>query len=165
MGPRPKAAASAHLLDLASRGDETATGLFLHGTAISFGGKGVLFLGPSGSGKSSLALALMAHGALLVSDDGVFLTQVTDAPHRLKRPQTAPQLIEARGIGLLHSGPLASHAALDLVVDLGQVEPERLPPDRRAEWKSQTCRLILGKDQPFLWAYLLQTLKAGVAVS
>jgi HPr kinase/phosphorylase len=53
----------------------------LHATAVICGESGVLILGPSGSGKSALALALMAHatstGAFgaLIGDDRIFVSQ------------------------------------------------------------------------------------------
>src|SRR5579872_1111225 len=43
--------------------------LQVHGTAVAIEGQGVLLRGPAGSGKSSLALRLMADGAVLVADD------------------------------------------------------------------------------------------------
>jgi HPr kinase/phosphorylase len=51
----------------------------LHATAVIHGESGVLILGPSGSGKSALALALMARAsragafAALVGDDRIFV--------------------------------------------------------------------------------------------
>jgi serine kinase of HPr protein (carbohydrate metabolism regulator) len=56
-----------------------AGGTSLHATAVIHGESGVLILGPSGSGKSALALALMARatsaGAFcaLIGDDRVFV--------------------------------------------------------------------------------------------
>ena len=47
--------------------------LTLHATCVAMEGRGVLIIGPSGSGKSELALALMAHGARLVADYRVTL--------------------------------------------------------------------------------------------
>ena len=43
----------------------------VHGTAIDIDGAGILLLGPSGSGKSDLALRLIDGGARLVADDRV----------------------------------------------------------------------------------------------
>ena len=40
----------------------------LHATTVSIGGQGVLLEGPSGIGKSDLALRLIDRGAMLVSD-------------------------------------------------------------------------------------------------
>jgi hypothetical protein len=47
-----------------------------------------------------------------------------------QRPPGLPPLIEARGIGLLHA-PLCAQARVVLVVDMGQTETDRLPPQRR----------------------------------
>ena len=53
----------------------------LHATAVIHGESGVLILGPSGSGKSSLALALMARAdsqgafSALIGDDRIFVSK------------------------------------------------------------------------------------------
>ena len=49
----------------------------IHASAVALGPVGLLIMGASGSGKSSLALELMARGAKLVADDQVvvFLLQ------------------------------------------------------------------------------------------
>ena len=46
--------------------DQTAD---IHGTCVAVEGAGVLLCGPSGSGKSDLALRLIDGGALLVAAD------------------------------------------------------------------------------------------------
>ena len=43
--------------------------MLVHATTIDIAGLGVLVMGASGSGKSDLALRLIAAGALLVADD------------------------------------------------------------------------------------------------
>ncbi|MFQ5437976.1 MAG: HPr kinase/phosphorylase, partial [Paracoccaceae bacterium] len=47
--------------------------MIVHAGAVAFDRRAVLILGPSGSGKSSLALELMSRGASLVSDDRTIL--------------------------------------------------------------------------------------------
>jgi HPr kinase/phosphorylase len=53
----------------------------LHATAVVHGESGILILGPSGSGKSALALALMARASstgafsALIGDDRIFVNQ------------------------------------------------------------------------------------------
>ena len=53
--------------------------LNLHGSAVALEGRGLLILGASGTGKSALALRMMAHGARLVADDRVVLARRGDA--------------------------------------------------------------------------------------
>jgi len=43
--------------------------LCLHGSGVSIGEQGIGFLAPKGSGKSTIALTLAAHGARLLTDD------------------------------------------------------------------------------------------------
>lgn len=98
----------------------------LHATAVAINGEGVLLSGPSGSGKSDLALRLVDRGAVLISDDGVLV----DAGDSNATLRTAPQIagmIEMRGVGIVKM-PFADGVPLRLVVDLGE-QPERLPSD------------------------------------
>lgn len=76
-----------------------------HATTVTIAGKGVLIEGPSGSGKSALALQLMAFGAALVADDSTLL-QSRHGQLWATAPAGLPAAIEARGVGLLRT-PLA----------------------------------------------------------
>jgi HPr kinase/phosphorylase len=103
----------------------------LHANVVAKDGRGLLILGPSGSGKSGLALQLMALGADLVADDQV---RVWAEGGRLwgEGPETLRGRIEARGIGILHAKALA-RAPLMLAVELGVAPVSRLPP--RAQFR------------------------------
>lgn len=118
----------------------TAESRNLHATTVAVGDRGLLIMGPSGSGKSALALQLIAMGAELVSDDR---TDVTRSADRLiaSAPPPLEGLIEARHVGILE---LPSHGPtpLALVVDLDQIETQRLPARHTAE--------ILGISLPCL---------------
>ena len=85
---------------------------------------GVLITGPSGSGKSDLALRLIALGWRLVADDR---TQVWSSAGRLYAAAAQPLagLVEARGVGILNLPPRAM-TPLALAVAC-------LPPGERAE--------------------------------
>ena len=69
----------------------------LHATAVAIGGVAVLIEGPSGSGKSDLALRLIDRGAVLISDDQTLLIR---AGSRLlaRPPQTIAGKLEVRGV-------------------------------------------------------------------
>lgn len=101
----------------------------LHATCVAVGGVGVLLCGPSGSGKSDLALRLVDRGADLVADDQVVVVRRDARLHARPHPALAG-LIEVRGHGIVRLPHLAE-AALGLLVDLVPGgEAERMP-DRR----------------------------------
>ena len=99
--------------------------VLLHASCVSINGNGVLILGPAGSGKSSLALNLIALGAELVADDQT-LVRREHSGLIASCPETISNLIEARGLGFL-TPPSCDKAALTHVVDLSQVQTQRVP--------------------------------------
>ena len=121
-----------------------------HATAIAVGGRAALIRGPSGSGKSDLALRCLGLGrsavledfAKLVADDQVLLRRdgnrlIAAAPPNLRGR------LEVRSLGILEVAT-TDEADIALVVDLVRRGPiERLPdPWPRAR--------ILGLDVPLL---------------
>ncbi|MFN3936181.1 MAG: HPr kinase/phosphorylase [Gemmobacter sp.] len=100
----------------------------VHATAVAFGDRAALILGPAGSGKSALALALMALGAGLLADDRTRL-ELRGGRVFAGAPAGLPALIEARGVGLLRAR-LCPPAPLVLAVDLTVSATARLPPRR-----------------------------------
>jgi HPr kinase/phosphorylase len=107
----------------------SADSAIVHATAVAIGGRAVLLRGPSGSGKSDLALRLIDAGACLVSDDYSQLRRENDAI-LVRAPEPISGLIEVRGIGILRVETLAE-APVALIADL--VAPqhiERLPEPR-----------------------------------
>lgn len=135
------------------------TSLCRHASCVAIEGKGLLILGPSGSGKSALALRLMSLGARLVSDDQVDLNTVAGALHAAA-PARLRGMIEARGVGLLCADPLPS-APIVLAVDLAQNEPDRLPPFREITILGCPIPLVLGRGAHHLPEALLLYLKGG----
>lgn len=77
---------------------------------------GVLILGGSGSGKSDLALRLIAGGAELVSDDR---TELFVRRGRLyaRAPKTIAGLMEVRGVGIVDV-PYTEEVQIALAVEL-----------------------------------------------
>jgi len=106
-----------------------AAGGRLHGTAVAIDGHGVLIAGPSGSGKSDLAMRLIDRGARLVADDQVLVHVEDDVPI-LSAPDRLAGLIEVRGLGIVR-WPTVGHVALTLWVDLRQEDRMPEPQQRR----------------------------------
>jgi len=91
--------------------------------------RGVLIEGPSGSGKSDLALRLMEDGWRLVADDRVMLWASGGRLYG-RAPDTLHGLIEARGVDVFRV-PAVSVSEVALSVRHSN-EPDRLPdPERR----------------------------------
>jgi HPr kinase/phosphorylase len=102
----------------------------IHATAVSIRGAGVIITGPSGSGKSDLALRLIDRGAILISDDYVFIEQTADGPILRQAPNIAGK-IEVRGVGIIEM-PSVDSILARLHVELCNAEKvERLPDPLR----------------------------------
>lgn len=82
-------------------------------SCIAIEGRGVLIAGKPGSGKSSLALALIDRGAQLIGDDGVTLQAETDRVNASPPPEIAG-LIEIRNVGLVRMATTSAPLALSL---------------------------------------------------
>lgn len=88
---------------------------------------GVLLLGESGSGKSDLALRLIALGARLVADDRTDLF-VEGNTLAARAPASLTGLIEVRGVGIV-TLPFAIQARIVLAVQLVEnCDVPRMPP-------------------------------------
>lgn len=101
----------------------------VHATALIVGHRGILIRGPSGSGKSRLALSLLQSAGSgfvrLVGDDRIHLAAVNG--RLLMRPATAlAGLIELRGLGIVRL-PFEPVAVAHLVVDLAAPDAARIP--------------------------------------
>ncbi len=131
----------------------------LHGTCVAYGQSGLLIIGTSGSGKSALALALMAMDATLVADDRVTVTN-RDGVLSGHCPPAIKGMIEARRIGLL-AAKTQPTTLITCIVDLDKTEPDRLPPNRSLTILGVEVDLVFGKDTPNLAAALNQLMKIG----
>ncbi|MFP7674360.1 HPr kinase/phosphorylase [Marivita sp. S0852] len=134
-----------------------AAPLTLHATAVAVAETSVLLIGSSGSGKSALALEMMARGATLIADDQVILTSRENAIY-LTCPAPLEGLIEARGVGLLHTDHV-SDVPLALVVDMDQEETERLPPKRTTTFLGKSLPLLHNVASGHFPAALIQYLR------
>jgi len=112
----------------------------LHASTVALDGRAVLISGPSGSGKSDLALRLLDRGFVLVSDDQTVVKKDGDRLIATAPPTIAGKL-EVRGIGIVDMERI-DNVPIALAVELTS-EIQRLPDDSRE-------RLILGVHLPFI---------------
>lgn len=90
----------------------------LHGTLLQIYGTGVLIKGPSGIGKSEIALELIKKGHNLVSDDSV---KIIAYDNRLigSAPELIKNMIEIRGLGIIDATKLFGYS---IVSDSSPIE-------------------------------------------
>ncbi len=106
----------------------TLSGESIHATTVAIDSRAVLITGPSGSGKSDLALRLLDRGFILVSDDQTLVRREGDRLLASPPLQIAGKL-EVRGIGIVEM-ETASDIPVALLVELTSDIP-RLPDDSR----------------------------------
>jgi serine kinase of HPr protein (carbohydrate metabolism regulator) len=112
----------------------------LHASTVALDGRAVVISGPSGSGKSDLALRLLDRGFALVSDDQ---TIVRRRGERLlaSAPPTIAGKLEIRGVGIVamsHVDDVPVALLVELTSDI-----QRLPDDDRE-------RPVLGIPLPLI---------------
>jgi len=107
----------------------------MHATCVAIGGHGVLLRGPPSTGKSDLALRLIAETpppaeppAYLVADDQVEITR--DGKNLTARaPEPIAGMLEIRGVGIRRV-PSVPQVPVALIVDLVPRDAiPRLPPE------------------------------------
>ncbi len=131
----------------------------LHAGCVSLGVRGVLIFGASGTGKSSLALQLMAYGCDLVSDDRTAVA-ARNGVIVAAAPQAIRGKIEARGIGILNARTRRA-CRIMLLVDLDQIEGSRLPPLRGDTLLGVEVPVLHRVESSHFTAAILQYLKSG----
>lgn len=121
--------------------------VLVHASALVVGTTGIAITGPSGVGKSALALHLLRQAAdrglfaRLVADDQVSLT-VASGRVLMRPPASIAGLMEVRGSGVLRV-PFLPQAVLHLV--LAPAEPtgaDRVPAE------AETIELVAGRPLP-----------------
>ena len=125
------------------------TGLVFRGSAVAIGSRAVLIEGAPGSGKSSLALALIDRGAALIGDDAVLLA----AGHGRLSASPAPNiagLLEVRGVGLIDY-PVQRAVPVGLIVRLDRDAPRHIQEAELRDHAGISVPLVaLWPDSPVL---------------
>jgi HPr kinase/phosphorylase len=110
----------------------------VHACAVLVGARALLIRGPSGSGKSQLALRLISAAqsgllpfARLVADDRIRL-EPCHGRLLVYAPNTLAGLIEVRGLGIRQL-PHESVAVVGGVIDLAAADAKRLPEPAEIE--------------------------------
>lgn len=109
-------------------------------SCVAIDGRAVMIEGPPGSGKTSLALALIDRGARLVGDDGVMLELRGEGVLWASPPPRIAGKIEIRNVGIAELEPVEAPVALLLSLD---------PSAPRFVEQAERCE-ILGTAIPFL---------------
>jgi HPr kinase/phosphorylase len=141
-------AAHERLARLRARLSETAPATTLHGVFLSVLGLGVLIMGPSGVGKSELALDLISRGHPLVADDAVELRRLAEGVLVGASSPLLAGFMEARGLGVLNiarcHGPQAvrRHERLDLIIRLDDAPRPLFSGEERLRGRRDHRRLL-----------------------
>ena len=104
--------------------------MLVHASCVLWQNKGILFLGDSGTGKSTASLRLIEKGATLVADDYVDIS-----PNLIATcPENTFGKIEVRGVGIV-SYPAQKETPLHLVIQCTKnfKEIERIPIEKKWE--------------------------------
>ena len=112
-------------------------------TGVAIGGRGVLIEGAPGAGKTSLALALIDRGAVLIGDDGVAIA-VSGGRLLASPPPATTGLIEVRNVGII-TRPCAQRVPIALVLRLDRDAPRHVDA-------AETCT-IAGCTLPLIRLY------------
>lgn len=118
-------------------------------TCVAIGARALLLEGDSGTGKSSLALALIDRGATLIGDDGVLLRAERGLLFASPHPNTTGML-EVRNLGILPF-PVCDEAPVCLHLRLSYEAPRFVEGPGREEVEGVSLpTFVLWPDSPFL---------------
>ena len=127
--------------------------LTLHGVYMEVMAIGVLITGPSGIGKSELALELISRGHRLIADDAPLFSRIAPDIIDGTCPKTLQDFLEVRGLGIINVRELFGDSAikknkyLKLIVQLQPMDTKDLLALDRLEGSYKT-RNILDMDIP-----------------
>jgi HPr kinase/phosphorylase len=127
--------------------------LTIHGVYMEVMATGVLITGPSGIGKSELALELISRGHRLISDDAPQFSRIPPDIINGACPPTLRDFLEVRGLGIINVREIFGDSAikknkyLRLIIQLQPMGNEHLQEIDRLEGSYRT-RKVLDVDIP-----------------
>lgn len=139
---------------------EDRDSVLCHGTAVALNDRSLVLLGPSGVGKSSTALQMIACGARLISDDRVWIKRGAQNKLIASAPDRIAGQIEARGIGILKTD-IQEACHLCYAVDLSRPSDARCPDVEMTYVCGLALRLVRPRKGPEVPAALICLLKYG----
>lgn len=120
----------------------------LHGVFMEVMAIGVLITGPSGIGKSELALELITRGHRLVADDAPQFSRIAPEIINGYCPELLTDFLEVRGLGIINvrelfgNNAIKSNKYLRLIIRLEPMGKERLLKLDRLEGSYRTQRVL-----------------------
>ncbi len=122
--------------------------LTLHGVFMEVNAIGVLITGPSGVGKSEVALELITRGHRLVADDAPQFSRIAPDIINGTCPTTLQDFLEVRGLGIINVRELFGDSAikinkyLRLIIQLEPLDKDGLAQMDRLEGSYRTQRIL-----------------------
>ena len=135
----------------------TADSTIVQASAVAIDGRALMIEGPPGSGKSSLAIALIDRGAILIGDDGVQLS-VGEEKVLASPPPNIRGKLEIRNVGIIDL-PVMS-APLSLILTLTKDAPRFPDPVEHREILGLAIPVL-----PFRPGDAIQALRAEYALA
>jgi HPr kinase/phosphorylase len=131
-----------------------AENLTFHGVFMEVMAIGVLITGPSGIGKSELALELVTRGHRLIADDAPQFSRIAPDIINGTCPETLRDYLEVRGMGIINIRKLYGDSSikqnkyLRLIVRLERMSKKQLLHLDRLEGSHNNSRKIMDVDIP-----------------
>ena len=122
--------------------------LILHGVYMEVMTTGVLITGPSGIGKSELALELITRGHRLIADDAPQFSRIPPDIINGTCPATLQDFLEVRGLGIVNVREIFGDSAirknkyLKLIIQLQPMSDEHLQKLDRLEGSYRMCKVF-----------------------